>query len=474
MSFAQGFSAGSAAAQRGIDMGLAMKKRREEEAYQEAVAGYNEEYEAGLAADQQALDAYNASVPVQQGAAASGPITSAAGLNPMAQAGIAAPAAPDVQRTVTDVAAPPTGLGDQARGVTTGPAPTIRSESDRLRGLGNLALEYGDRAGAANFFGQARQIDQADENFQRMDRRLDLAENQFGLATDKFEESTRQFNKQQEVRESNAATAAKNAESTASYYGAMINKINATLEDIEEDRTLNRHKIAGENATAGFLRGQTPEQVDGTLRAMYTAEDGTFDQTGYNIASNSAAMKYYKEFMGFDNLGEAAVLTAQSIDPLSKAIRTNSESGVEDEKFLTTYNRVLNDFADPDFSDGIETQLVPAIDPNTGQPSGGYNLMYGDRVEETFANRDEVNEYASLKRDGFMDSPFSLLVFKENEKTALTAKLARAKDQNEREKYFAQWASKNRYMFRNEAATDRIRAGFGLDVPFSTGESETW
>ena len=100
--------------------------------------------------------------------------------------------------------------------------------------------------------------------------------------------------------------------------------------------------------------------------------------------------------------------------------------------------------------------------------------MYGDRVEETFANRDEVNEYASLKRDGFMDSPFSLLVFKENEKTALTAKLARAKDQNEREKYFAQWASKNRYMFRNEAATDRIRAGFGLDVPFSTGESETW
>lgn len=472
MSFASGFAAGSQAVQRGLDLRDRKDERDREKAYREAVATYNTDFEAGLAADQQAVDAYNTSVPTVQPNAV--PINTAAGLNPMAQAGVAPPAAPDVQRTVTNVATPPTGLGDQARGVTTGPAPTVRSESDRLRGLGNLALEYGDRAGAANFFGQARQIDQSDESFQRMDRRLGLMGDQLELATDKFEEGKRQFDEQQGVRETNAATAAQNAESTANYYGAMIRKIDGALSDLEEDRVLSRHKLAGENATAGFLRGQSPEQVDANLREMYTGDDGTFDQTGYNIASNSAAMKYYKDFMGFDNLGEAAVLTAQSIDPLSKAIRANSKSGVEDERFLTTYNRVLNDFADPDFSDGIETQLVPAIDPNTGQPSGGYNLMYGDRVEETFANRDEVNKYASLKRDGFMDSPFSLLLFKENEKTALTARLARAKTQAEREKYFADWASKNRYMFRNASDTDRIRAGFGLDVTFNTGEAETW
>ena len=472
MSFASGFAAGSAAVERGLNLKAKREERERKEAYREAVKNFNTQHEEGLAADQQAVDAYYASVPTVQPNAV--PITTAAGLNPMVQAGVAPPAAPDVQRTVTDVATPPTGLGDQARGMTTGPVPTVRSESDRLRGLGNLALEFNDTAAAANFFGQARQIDQSDENFQRIDRRLDLAENQFGLATDKFEEGIRQFNEQQEVRETNAAAASKNAESTASYYGAMIRKIDGALEDLAEDRDLNRHKIAGENATAGFLRGQSPEQVDATLKAMYTAEDGTFDQTGYDIASNSAAMKYYKDYMGFDNLGEAAVLTAQSIDPLSKAIRANSEAGVEDERFLTTYNRVLNDFADPDFSDGIETQLVPAIDPNTGQPTGGYNLMYGDRVEETFANRDEVNTYASLKRDGFMDSPFSLLLFKENEKIALTARLARAKTQAEREKYFADWASKNRYMFRKATDTDRIRAGFGLDTTFDTGGAETW
>ena len=66
-------------------------------------------------------------------------------------------------------------------------------------GLGNIALEYGDRAGAANFFGQARQIDQSDENFQRIDRRLGLMGDRLDLATDQFEEGKRQLDEQQEL-----------------------------------------------------------------------------------------------------------------------------------------------------------------------------------------------------------------------------------------------------------------------------------
>lgn len=155
MSFAQGFAAGSAAAQRGIDMGLAMKKRREEEEYKQAVAAYNagiEQEEAGLAAYQADM---KAAVPVQQGAVAQGPITSAAGLNPMAQAGIAAPAGSDVARTITDMPTAPSGLGNQARGTSFAPPPTVTSYVDQQRALANIALKYGDTSTALNLMNQA-------------------------------------------------------------------------------------------------------------------------------------------------------------------------------------------------------------------------------------------------------------------------------------------------------------------------------
>ena len=155
MSFAQGFAAGSAAAQRGVDMGLAMKQRREEEEYKKAVADYNagiSQQEAGLATYQADMQA---AVPVQQGAVAQGPITSAAGLNPLAQAGIAAPAGPDAARTVTNMPTAPSGLGNQARGASFAPPPTVTSYVDQQRDLANIALQYGDTSTALNLMNQA-------------------------------------------------------------------------------------------------------------------------------------------------------------------------------------------------------------------------------------------------------------------------------------------------------------------------------
>ena len=457
MSFASGFAAGSQAVQRGLDLRDRKNERDREAAYRDAVKAYNTQFEGGVAADQQAVDAYNASVPTVQPNAV--PITTAAGLNPMAQAGVAPPAAPDVQRTVTDVATPPTGLGDQARGVVTGPAPTIRSESDRLRGLGNIALEYGDRAGAANFFGQARQIDQSDENFQRIDRRLGLMGDRLDLATDQFEEGKRQFDEQQELREQQRKDALKSTDALIKYHNANTDRLVETVNQLKQSNARQADIYAGEDATFVLLNGGTMDQVSEQLQSRYAKRDEAGNvvrdeagnivvenQDGYMIAANAALSKYYVDHLGMDNLGQAGAVSERAINPLIRAVEANKDPGSVDENaFVSSYNNALKTLVDPDFSDGIDTQLTPVLD-DTGQPTGQYQLVHGNQVLENFASREAVNTYAAQQRDAFMDSPFALVSFMENEKRAMLGKATAAKDAATKRKLVADYVTKNPFV----------------------------
>lgn len=140
MSFAQGFAAGSAAAQRGIDMGLAMKKREEEEQYKAQMAELANEYQMS----QGAVTAYEQQ---RAGLEATGaPMASAVAqpqYSPEAQRifGIGGPAP---QMSMSPVSAPTAGLvaGDRA-GVVMPEAPQAMSPMDLRQRAATLALGAG-------------------------------------------------------------------------------------------------------------------------------------------------------------------------------------------------------------------------------------------------------------------------------------------------------------------------------------------
>lgn len=160
MSFAQGFAAGSAAAQRGVDMGLAMKKRREEEEYRKAVAGLSAEYQAG----QQAQADYGAQqqANLDAGMALASPAapTGAGALLNNAVPGATAPQGAQM----SPVAPQAGGLGGagampQAAMMTPPPA---TSYQDYQRDMAALAMQYGDTSTGISLMSAAEAADRAE------------------------------------------------------------------------------------------------------------------------------------------------------------------------------------------------------------------------------------------------------------------------------------------------------------------------
>ena len=117
MSFAQGFAAGSAAAQRGLDMAEQMRRRKEEEQYKEAMSGLVNEYQAGQ--DQQAAN---------QALGLGGP---APQMSPVEQAQYS----PEAQAAF--------GLGAPAPQMSAAPAPQPMTGLDMQQRAADVALKFG-------------------------------------------------------------------------------------------------------------------------------------------------------------------------------------------------------------------------------------------------------------------------------------------------------------------------------------------
>lgn len=465
MSFAQGFAAGSAAVQRGLDLRAEREERERQEAYRQAIADYN----AGIAQQEADLAAYqtdmSAAFPVQQGAVVQGPIDSAAGLNPMAQAGLAAPAGPDVARTVADMPTAPSGLGSQARGVSFGPAPSVPSYIERQRGLANIAMEYGDMASALQYSRMARDEERAlrEEEIaaERFGREMGLRERTFG-------ETVRSNQAQEGTSRLLAESLASIREMQEGQIAANTRQISLLTDNALYDANRSKHVNAGKDAAIGFRRGLSIDEVYEKLETQYTdPETGELDNANLAIAANAASDHYYKEYLGM-NEAQVGAIGAEALDPLNRALEaTQNTPDMTDDMFISTYDDAIKNFADPDFSDGIETELVAVTDEN-GDPTGAYELRYGGEVlpNGRFANRDEVNAFAAQQREQFLSSPFAVVRYIENKKNATKYRIAQMERLQDKEDAFFSYLEANPQMQGKEM---ELRKFFGLPSGLSTG-----
>lgn len=464
MSFAQGFAAGSTAVQRGLAMRDLREQREREEAYRQAVADYN----AGIAQQEDALAAYEAQ---EQSALGAG-----MGLqSPVQPTGVEAqllssmPGAPAQGAQMSPVAQPQafqTGLGGGSRqAISMGPRPEPLSYIDRQRGLADIAMQYGDTRTALSLMSQA----QAEERALRTEAAAaERYAQDFGLRERTLDETIRGNQVSERLAQETADSLADYRRQSGERIEALTAQINALNQSASLDANRARHVNIGRDATIGFRQGLSLDEVYRGLEDQYRdPETGELDNANFAIAANSAASEYFGKYL---NMNEAQVgaVGAKALEPLDRALlATQNTPDMSDDMFIRTYDDAIKNFADPDFSDGIETQLV-AVKDEDGNPTGAYELRYGGEVlpNGRFANRDEVNAFAAQQKEEYLSSPFSVIRYMENQKTALGVKLARLERVEEKEDAFFE------YLEANPQARDRemeLRRMYGLPSGLSTG-----
>ena len=269
MSFAQGFAAGSAAAQRGVDMGLAMKQRREKEEYQQKMQALQSEYDAGLQvqknyqeAGQAALDAgYALASP----ATPSGPEALLGGLVPGQQSAQMSPVAPQGGGLGAAAGAPQGVMMEQ---------PQAPSYQDYQRNMAALAMQYGDTATGISLMNQAAA---ADRNAQLDAMRQSEFQQDYLLRSNQ--------DARQEAEAGRAALAADNEAKALEGKSKIDALINQGVTDRGQfDDILSEYGKYGVNvaylgealeASRGITRGQIEAealQIQGDLRGITTFE----------------------------------------------------------------------------------------------------------------------------------------------------------------------------------------------------------
>lgn len=460
MSFAAGFQAGSGAVERGLRLRAQREERENQEAFQKGLADLNQKY----ADSQQAQVDYNASVPVQQGAVASGPITSAAGLNPMAQAGIAAPADPNVQRTVTDVAAAPTGMGAAPTGMG---GPTPYTFNDYRRDAAQLALEYGDQKTGLALMGQLQMEDRMDQQQRQFDDNL-------GLLRDRLDQQDEQFYETLGLKEDQLAQ-------LKEYQGKQMEQMTARIEQIGFELEQGRKSVRlADNQRAGtdefnrlyFDPSFTVEQGVENLRARFTNEKGELDEEGFNQAQGAAADMYYKNYLGVD-AATAGMIQASAVSKLDAAIARADEANLSDDEFINMFGAAIREHVDPNFSDNISTELV-ALKNDDGENTGEFELRHGgQRVVNAprFSSRADVIKFAQAESDRLATSPFAVIEITENRKKSAAAAAKDLDDYQAREKAYFDFMEANPHlmsrglemkkMFRLESGLSTDGTSFG-------------
>jgi hypothetical protein len=455
MSFAQGFAAGSAAVERGLNLKEKREKREREEAYQQGLADLNKKFTDS----QQAQADYNASVPVQQGAVASGPITSAAGLNPMAQAGVAAPADPNVQRTVTDVAAAPTGIGATPTGMG---GPTPYTFNDYRRDAAQLAIASGDQRTGLALMGQLQMED-------RMDQQQRQFEDNYGLMRDRLDQQDEQFYATLDLKEDQLEQVKTFQKKQMEQMTAQINDLNFRLEEGQKDARLRDHQRVGEQEfnRLYFDPNFTVAQGVDNLRARFTNAEGVLDEEGFNQAQGAAAKMYYEDYLGVD-AATAGMVQSSAVSKLDAAIARSKEPDLSDDDFINMFGAAIREHVDPNFSDNISTELV-AIKNDDGENTGEFELRHGgQRVANAprFSSRADVVKFAQAESDRLATSPFAVIEITENRKKSAAAAANYLDDYQDREKAYFEFMEANPHMMSRSLELKkmfRLQSGLSTD-----------
>lgn len=459
MSFAQGFQAGSAAVSRGLALKEKRIERERKEAYEKGLADLNQKY----ADSQQAQADFNAAVPVQQGAVASGPITSAAGLNPMAQAGIAAPADPNVQRTVTDVAAAPTGMGATPTGMG-GPQDSY-SFRDYQRDAAQLALSFGDAKTGLALMGQMQQGDQFSR---RMDYMEDTADERFNILREQMAQQDEQFGKTLGLKEDQL-------EQLKAYQGrqmeqmtAQINDLTFRLEEGQKDARQRDNQRIGQQEfnKLYFDPSFTVTQGIENLKQQFTNDEGVLDEAAFNQAQGAAAKMYYEDYLKVD-AATAGMVQASAVSKLDAAIARSEEPNLSDDDFINMFGSAIKEHVDPNFSDNISTELV-AIKDDEGNNTGEFELRHGgQRVANAprFSSRADVVKFAQAESDRLASSPFAVIEITENRKKSAAASAAALENYQDREKAYFEFMEANPHMMSRSLELKKLfNLGSGLST----------
>lgn len=259
MSFAAGFQAGSGAVERGLRLRAQREEKEKAEAYQAAVAGLSQQYQAGqqLQADYGAQQQAN----LDAGMALASPVPDAMG----AQGVQMSPVAPQAGGL--------TGPGAMPQAAMMTPPPAT-SYQDYQRDMAALAMQYGDTATGISLMGQAAAADRAAQ--QEAIRRSEFQQ-------DYLLRSNQDARAQSE--EERAATEADNAAKALEGKGKIDALINQGVTDRGQfDDILSEYGKYGVNvaylgealeASRGITRGQIEAealQIQGDLRGITTFE----------------------------------------------------------------------------------------------------------------------------------------------------------------------------------------------------------
>ena len=454
MSFAAGAAAGSQAVARGLALKEKREDREKQKKYEKGLADLNQKY----ADSQQEQVDYNASVPVQQGAVASGPITSAAGLNPMAQAGIAAPADPNVQRTVSDVAAAPTGMGAAPTGMG---GPTPYTFNDYRRDAAQLALEYGDQKTGLALMGQLQMED-------RMDQQQSQFEDNLGLLRDRLDQQDEQFYATLDLKEDQLEQVKTFQKKQMEQMTAQINDLNFRLEEGQKDARLRDYQRVGQQEFTKlyFDPNFTVAQGVENLKRQFTNAEGVLDEEGFNQAQGAAAKMYYEDYLKVD-AATAGAIQASAVSKLDAAIARSKESDLSDDDFINMFGSAIKEHVDPNFSDNISTELV-AIKDDEGNNTGEFELRHGgQRVVNAprFSSRADVVKFAQAESDRLATSPFAVIEITENRKKSAAASAAALENYQDREKAYFDFMEANPHMMsRGLEMKKMFNLGSGLST----------
>jgi len=444
MGFASGFQAGLSAVK-------TAKEMRDERMLRDELANLENEYTQTQQPYEQAEETagltgapLQSAAPVQAGMQS--PANAALGL------GGPAPA-------MSPVAQQPT-MAAQALGAKPEPisvsAPSPMSDRDyRMKQIG-LYRKFGDPRLALEMERSMAAEEQANRQYDLALKKFDALNDQF---TKTFGEQVRstKVSEGQEQDKIDILTANQNrlAEETT----ATINNMNTRLEAFSKDRATAEAVDSGKLLfKQGLRQGKNVDEILAEIEASYPGEENS----NLRLAAATAATSEYYTQNGINDV-TAGQITKLATNPIEATL--NIDFGGDIAKEATNWNEVLQGFADPDYSDGIETKLVQIKDPETGEPTGAFELAYGDRTLEQFNSIEDVRNYAKQYQENFSKNPYLIGQYLENTKAKAAANIARAKSSGEREERFAEFLNSNPQYTGQPEKIMGLRQLLGMDSP---------
>lgn len=443
MGFASGFQAGLSAVK-------TAKEMRDERMLREGLASLEEDYtQSNQPYDQAEETAGLTGAPLQSAVTApmaQSPANAALGLG-----GPAPAMSPVMQQPPMAAQA----LGTKPEPISVSAPPAMTDRDYRMKQIG-LYRKFGDPRMALEMERSMAAEDQANRQYDLAVKKFDALNDQF---TKTFAEQVRSAKVSEGQAQEKIDILTANQNRLAEETTATINNMNTRLEAFSKDRATAEAVDSGKLLfKQGLRQGKNVDEILAEIEASYPGEENS----NLRLAAVTAATSEYYTQNGINDV-TAGQITKLATNPIEATL--NIDFGGDIAKEATNWNEVIQGFADPDYSDGIETKLVQLKDPKTGKPTGAFELAYGDRTLEQFNSIEDVRNYAKQYQENFSKNPYLIGQYLENTKTKAAATIARAKSSGEREERFAEFLNSNPQYVGQPEKIMGLRQLLGMDSP---------